>query len=192
MVSWFEVPLIISQIFKYPVTNRHCRLNSCSWLIAHFVARDGILLYEKRSWRIWVFSANFTSESELKKFRQDQRQLIEMELKSGSMTDIDSEVVIVRLRLIAKYRNTLEEFNLLPRWVPGNFRQQLIVERPYSQWLKLQQILIHIFWCSYIKLVRQHTLTLFIEGTARHIITPELAAKLAQSAGNAKHFSSSV
>jgi len=64
---------------------------------------------KKRSWGFETTSLR--SESELKKFRQDQRQLIEMELKSGSMTDIDSEVVIVRLRLIAKYRNTLEEFN---------------------------------------------------------------------------------
>jgi len=44
------------------------------------------------------------------------------------MTDIDSEVVIVRLRLIAKYRNTLEEFNSVSLdEYSGNF--QLIVER---------------------------------------------------------------
>jgi len=105
-----------------------------------------------------------------------------MELKSGSMTDIDSEVVIVRLRLIAKYRNTLEEFNLLASMSQVIFASNLLLKDLYSQWLKLQQILIHIFWCSYIKLVRQHTLTLFIEGTQASTITPELAAKL-QSAG---------
>lgn len=57
-------------------------LNNCSWLIAHFVARDGILLYEKDPGGLeYSRLTALRSESELKKFRQDQRQLIDMELK---------------------------------------------------------------------------------------------------------------
>jgi len=132
------------------------------------------------------------SESELKKFRQDQRQLIEMELKSGGMTDIDSEVVIVRLRLIAKYRNTLEEFNSVSLdEYQVIFASNLLLKDSYSQWLKLQQILIHIFWCSYIKW-SGNILTLFIEAGRQGIITPRISSKTSTISRNAKHFSSSV
>jgi len=41
------------------------------------------LLYEKILEDLSIFTTSLRSESELKKFRQDQRQLIEMELKSG-------------------------------------------------------------------------------------------------------------
>lgn len=81
--SWFEVPLIISQIFDISSDKTDVvELNSCSWLIAHFIARDGILLYEKDSGGFDYFRlTSLRTESELKKFRRDQRQLIEMKLK---------------------------------------------------------------------------------------------------------------
>lgn len=81
--SWFEVSLIISQVFGISSDkNDVVELNNCSWLIAHFVARDGILLYEKDTGGFDYFRlTSLRSESELKKFRQDQRQLIEMKLK---------------------------------------------------------------------------------------------------------------
>ena len=81
--SCFEVPLIISQVFAISSDETDVvELNSCSWLIAHFVARDGILLYEKDPGGFDYFRlTSIRSESELKKFRQDQRQLIEMDLK---------------------------------------------------------------------------------------------------------------
>ena len=82
--GWFELPWIIGNIFginheKIDVVE----LNNSSWLIAHFVARDGILLYEKDSGGFEYFRlTSLRPESEMKKFRQDQRQLIEMELKN--------------------------------------------------------------------------------------------------------------
>ena len=81
--SCFEVSLIISQVFGISSDKTDVvELNNCSWLIAHFVARDGILLYEKDPGGFDYFRlTSLRSESEIKKFRQDQRQLIEMELK---------------------------------------------------------------------------------------------------------------
>lgn len=81
--SWFEIPLIISQIFEISSDKTDfVELNSCSWLLAHFIARDGILLYEKDPGGFDYFRlTSIRSESELKKFRRDQRQLIEMKLK---------------------------------------------------------------------------------------------------------------
>ena len=81
--SWFEIPLIISQVFEISSDETDVvELNSCSFLIAHFVARDGILLYEKDHGGFEYFRlTSLRSDSELKKFRRDQRQLIEIELK---------------------------------------------------------------------------------------------------------------
>ncbi|WP_255427240.1 hypothetical protein [Sphaerospermopsis sp. LEGE 00249] len=45
------------------------------------------------------------------------------------MSNIDSEIVLSRLRLITKYYNTLEEFRSLSLdEFLADFRQQLIVE----------------------------------------------------------------
>ncbi|AFZ00740.1 type VII toxin-antitoxin system MntA family adenylyltransferase antitoxin [Calothrix sp. PCC 6303] len=61
-------------------------LNHCSWLIAHFVARDGILIFEKESSGFEYFRlTSLRPESELKKFRKEQHQLIEMQLKQWSI-----------------------------------------------------------------------------------------------------------
>ena len=46
--AWLEVPTIISQFLEIPDTNVDVvELSSCSPILAHFVARDGKLLYEK-------------------------------------------------------------------------------------------------------------------------------------------------
>jgi predicted nucleotidyltransferase len=47
-LSWFEVPTLISQFLVISDTKIDVvELNKCSPIIAHFVARDGKLLYEK-------------------------------------------------------------------------------------------------------------------------------------------------
>jgi uncharacterized protein len=81
--AWFEVPLILGRVFKInPDTIDVVELNNCSWLIAHFVADDGILLYEKDPKGFDYFRlTSLRPESELKKFRKEQRQLIDIELK---------------------------------------------------------------------------------------------------------------
>ncbi len=81
--AWFEVSQLLGHIFEINSDQIDVvELNNCSWLIAHFVARDGILLYEKDPGGFEYFQLTaLRSESELKKFRQDQRQLIDMELK---------------------------------------------------------------------------------------------------------------
>ncbi|YAF93833.1 MAG: nucleotidyltransferase domain-containing protein [Nodularia sp. CChRGM 3473] len=78
----FELPMLIGQILK--INPEHIdivELNQCSWLISHFVARDGILLFERTLGRFADFRLNsLKTESELQKFRQDQHRIIEMEL----------------------------------------------------------------------------------------------------------------
>ncbi|GAA6620997.1 type VII toxin-antitoxin system MntA family adenylyltransferase antitoxin [Scytonema sp. NUACC26] len=85
--GWFEVPVIIGKTFGIsPEKIDVVELNNSSWLIAHFVARDGILLYEKDPGGYEYFrSTSLRSESEMKKFRQEQRQLIEMALKKWGL-----------------------------------------------------------------------------------------------------------
>lgn len=85
--SWLEVPIIISQIFEISSDKTDVvELNRCSWLIAHFIARDGILIYEKDLGGFEYFRlTSLRSESELKNFRQEQRQLIEMQLKKWGL-----------------------------------------------------------------------------------------------------------
>ncbi len=73
------------------------------------------------------------------------------------MAEIDPEVVLVKLRLIAKYRNNLEECRSVPLdEYLADFRQQLIVEK-YAD--------------------------AFVEAGRQGIITSELAAELVPSAG---------
>lgn len=81
--AWFAVPQLLGDFFEINSDKIDVvELNNCSWLLAHFVARDGILLYEKDQNGFEYFRLTaLRTESELKKFRQDQRQLIEMDLK---------------------------------------------------------------------------------------------------------------
>jgi uncharacterized protein len=82
-----EVPLILGKLYQInPDTIDVVELNNCSWLIAHFIARDGILLYEKdRSGFEYFKLTSLRSKLELKKFRQEQRQLIKMELQKWGL-----------------------------------------------------------------------------------------------------------
>ncbi|MEH1854470.1 MAG: nucleotidyltransferase domain-containing protein [Nostoc sp.] len=79
---WFELPIVIGEIFQINSDQIDVvELNQCSWLIAHFVARDGIMLYEKYPGEFETFRlTSLKSESELKKFRQEQLQKIEIAL----------------------------------------------------------------------------------------------------------------
>lgn len=78
----FELPIVIGEVLHInPDIIDIVELNQCSWLIAHFVARDGIMLYEKIPGEFDNFRFNsLKTESELKKFRQEQHRIIEIEL----------------------------------------------------------------------------------------------------------------
>ncbi len=83
----FGLPIFIGEIFNInPDKIDIVELNHCSWLIAHFVARDGILIFEKDQSGFEYFRlTSLRPESELKKFRKQQHQLIEMQLKQWSL-----------------------------------------------------------------------------------------------------------
>lgn len=79
----FELPMVIGELFK--LNSDHIDvvdLNHCSELISHFIARDGIMLFEKDDGEFHKFKLkSLKSESELKNFRKEQHKIIEMELK---------------------------------------------------------------------------------------------------------------
>lgn len=83
----FKLPSLIGEILhinhdKIDIVE----LNHCSWLIAHFIARDGILIFEKDPSGFEYFRlTSLRPESELRKFRKEQHQLIEMQLKQWSV-----------------------------------------------------------------------------------------------------------
>ncbi|WP_016949549.1 nucleotidyltransferase family protein [Anabaena sp. PCC 7108] len=81
-LAFFELHEIIGKVLKInPDIIDIVDLNQCSCLIAHFVARDGIMLFEKSPGEFNDFRLNsFKNESELKKFRQEQHRMIEIEL----------------------------------------------------------------------------------------------------------------
>jgi uncharacterized protein len=78
----FELPMLIGEVLK--INPEHIdvvELNQCSWLISHFVARDGIIIFEKYPGEFEDFRlTSLQPESELKKFRQEQHRIIEREL----------------------------------------------------------------------------------------------------------------
>ncbi|MEH2166938.1 MAG: nucleotidyltransferase domain-containing protein [Nostoc sp.] len=79
---WFELPMVLGKQFNINSDQIDIlELNHCSWLIAHFVARDGIMMFEKYPGEFETFRLNsLKSESELKKFRQEQHKKIEIAL----------------------------------------------------------------------------------------------------------------
>ncbi|BCL38334.1 type VII toxin-antitoxin system MntA family adenylyltransferase antitoxin [Nostoc sp. MS1] len=79
----FELPLIIGEVFKVNSDQIDVvDLDHCSELISHFIARDGIMLFEKDNGEFEKFRLrSLKSESELKHFRKEQHKIIEMELK---------------------------------------------------------------------------------------------------------------
>lgn len=100
------------------------------------------------------------------------------------MTGIDSEVVLVRLRLLAKYRNTLEEFRSvsLDEYL-SDFRQQLIVERLLQLMAEASTDINKYLLVQLHNFSPATSINSFLEAGRRGIITSELAAELAQSAG---------
>lgn len=81
-LALFELPMLIGELFKINSDKIDIvQLNECSWLIAHFVARDGICVFEKYPGEFEKFRSNsLKTESELKKFRQEQHRIIEIQL----------------------------------------------------------------------------------------------------------------
>lgn len=79
----FELPILIGELFNIESDKIDIvELNHCSWLISHFVARDGILIFEKDPSGFEYFRlTSLRPDTELNKYRQDQHKLIEMELK---------------------------------------------------------------------------------------------------------------
>ncbi|MFN6495775.1 MAG: type VII toxin-antitoxin system MntA family adenylyltransferase antitoxin [Nostoc sp. DedQUE01] len=78
----FELPMQIGRLFN--INSDHIdivELNHCSELIAHFIARDGIMMFEKCPGQFEEFRlTSLISKSELKKFREEQHKIIEREL----------------------------------------------------------------------------------------------------------------
>ena len=83
VMKFFELPMILDEIFDINADMIDIvELNHCSWLIAHSIARDGILIFEKDPHGFEYFRlTSLRPESELKKYREDQHKLIEMNLQ---------------------------------------------------------------------------------------------------------------
>lgn len=81
--AWFQVPTIISQILGIPDNKVDVvELNHCSPIIAHFVARDGKLLYEKEIGEFEAFQKiALKSDVEIKEIRKILREKIETSLQ---------------------------------------------------------------------------------------------------------------
>lgn len=100
------------------------------------------------------------------------------------MSNIEPEIILVRLRLIIKYSNNLEEFRsiILDDFL-ADFRQQLVVERLLQL---MAQAAIDINEHILSKLNPGNSLTnfeAFIELGKYGVISPELAKQIAPSAG---------
>lgn len=82
----FNLPMLLGELFSInPEKIDIVELNHCSWLISHFVARDGILIFAKDSDGFEYFRLTcLKPESELKKFREEQHKLIAMDLDNWS------------------------------------------------------------------------------------------------------------
>lgn len=100
------------------------------------------------------------------------------------MTDIDSEVVLVRLRLLAKYRNTLEEFRSINlNEYLNDFKQQLVVER-LLQLMTEAATDINKYLLVQLHNVNPATSTdSFRDAERQGFISSELAAELIQAVG---------
>jgi predicted nucleotidyltransferase len=76
--AWFEVPVILGEAFRLNSDEIDVvELNQCSQPIAHFIARDGILLYEQEPCEFETFKiTNLMSDAELKETERQLRQSI--------------------------------------------------------------------------------------------------------------------
>jgi uncharacterized protein YutE (UPF0331/DUF86 family) len=100
------------------------------------------------------------------------------------MSNIDTEIVLVRLKLITKYYNTLEDFRStsLDEFL-NDFRQQLVVER-LLQLMAQAAIDINDHILSKLNPGKSETnFNSFISIGKYGVITPELARQIAPSSG---------
>jgi Protein of unknown function DUF86 len=102
---------------------------------------------------------------------------IELVKKVGVIIYMDLEVALVRLRLISKYVNTLEEFRSisLDEYL-DDFRQQLIVERLLQLMTEAATDINKYILVQLHQISPETSGDSFIEAGQQGIITPELAA----------------
>jgi predicted nucleotidyltransferase len=81
--AWFEVPNILGKFFELNSDNIDVvELNRCSSLVAHFVARDGKLLYEKEPGQFEAFRQQaLMKDNQLKQIQKTLREKIEANLQ---------------------------------------------------------------------------------------------------------------
>lgn len=81
--SWFSLYSIFENIFELPNEAVDIvDLNRCSEILAHVIACDGKLLYEKRLGEYDEFlKRSLMSHEQTKKMRQEQRQSLERKLQ---------------------------------------------------------------------------------------------------------------
>jgi uncharacterized protein len=81
--SWFSLYSIFENIFEVPNEAVDLvDLNRCSEILAHVIACDGKLLYEKQSGEYDEFlKRSLMSHDQTKKMRQEQRQSLERKLQ---------------------------------------------------------------------------------------------------------------
>lgn len=81
--SLFELPMLIGKLFNINPDNVDVvELNRCSNLIAHFIARDGKVLYENESNQFEKFRQRvLLDNSEIKRIEGNKRQSIEQFLE---------------------------------------------------------------------------------------------------------------
>ena len=81
--AWFEVPGILGNFFSLNSDEIDVvELHRCSPLIAHFIARDGILLYEIELGEFEAFKPKYLmTDTQLEVLRQKLRQKIEVALQ---------------------------------------------------------------------------------------------------------------
>jgi uncharacterized protein len=85
--AWFEIPQKLGEVLEINSDEIDIvELNSCSSLIAHFVARDGKLLYESEPGEFETFKQNaLMSESELKQTEWELRNQVELFLQEWEL-----------------------------------------------------------------------------------------------------------
>lgn len=85
--AWFEVPGVIGQVFSFNSDEIDVvELNRASPLIAHFIARDGKLLYEKEPGEFDKFKQKaLMSDVEMQALSRNLRQSIDEFLKEWGL-----------------------------------------------------------------------------------------------------------
>ena len=85
--AWFSVPDLVGQVFGISGDNIDVvDLNRCTPLIAHFVARDGKLIYEQKSGQFERFKQqHLMTDAQLKEVQNQLRQNIDIFLQEWGM-----------------------------------------------------------------------------------------------------------